>query len=55
MAYKRCASHGIVRIVSNIGGVLGFFLGISLLSIIETIYFFTLRFINDLWIKKPAA
>jgi acid-sensing ion channel, other len=52
LAYKRYPSHGTVSLLSNIGGVLGLFLGISVLSIIEMIYFFTLRFIANLWVEK---
>jgi acid-sensing ion channel, other len=51
IAYRRYASYGTVTFLSNIGGLLGLFLGISVLSFIETIYFFTLRFIDDLWYK----
>lgn len=51
IAYRRYASYGAVTFLSNIGGLLGLFLGISVLSLIETIYFFTLRFIDDLWYK----
>lgn len=47
--FKRYASYNIVSLLSNIGGFLGLFLGISLFSFIEIIYFFTLRFFNDLW------
>lgn len=47
--FKRYASYSTVSLLSNIGGFLGLFLGVSLLSVIETIYFFTLRFFNDLW------
>ena len=49
VAYKRYETHGRVGFLSNVGGLLGLFMGISLLSIVETIYFFTLRFINDLY------
>ena len=49
LAYKRYETYGRVGLLSNIGGLLGLFLGISFLSIIETIYFFTLRFFDDLW------
>lgn len=51
MAFKRHESYGAVTLLSNIGGLLGLFLGISVLSIIETLYFFTLRLVNDLWYK----
>lgn len=52
VAYKRYESFGSVELLSNIGGLLGLFLGVSVLSIIETIYFFTLRLFNDIWCKK---
>jgi acid-sensing ion channel, other len=51
IAYRRYASHGAVTFLSNFGGLMGLFLGVSLLSVIETFYFFTLRFIDDLWYK----
>lgn len=49
IAYKRFASFGTVSFLSNIGGLLGLFLGVSVLSIVEFLYFFTLRFIDNLW------
>ena len=55
VAYKRYDTHGRVGLLSNIGGLLGLFLGISLLSIVETIYFFTLRFFNDFLIQTPTV
>lgn len=51
VAYKRFESYGTVGLLSNIGGLLGMFLGLSALSVVETVYFFTLRFFNDLWCK----
>lgn len=48
-AYRRIESYGTVTLLSNIGGYLGLFLGMSVLSIVEIVYFFTLRFIDDLW------
>lgn len=50
-AYKRYASFGTVAFLSNIGGLLGLFLGISVLSIVEFFYFFTIRLIHNLWLK----
>lgn len=47
--FKRYASYNTVSLLSNIGGFLGLFLGISLFSFIEVIYFYTLRFFNNLW------
>lgn len=52
---KRYPSYGFVIMMSNIGGFLGLFLGVSLLSIVETLYFFTLRFFNSLWLERYAA
>lgn len=49
---KRYPSYGFVIMLSNIGGFLGLFSGVSLLSIVEAIYFFTLRFFNNLWLKR---
>lgn len=47
VAYKRYESYASAGLLSNIGGLLGLFLGVSVLSIIETIYFFTLRLLSD--------
>lgn len=54
-AYRRYESQGTGTLLSNIGGFLGLFLGMSVLLIVETIYFFTLRFIDDLWHKKKVT
>jgi amiloride-sensitive sodium channel len=35
--------------ISYVGGLLGLFAGISMLSIVEVAYFFTLRMLVDLW------
>lgn len=51
-AIRRYASFGTVDLLSNIGGLFGLFLGISLLSVIETIYFFTFRLFFDFWMKR---
>lgn len=51
VAYKRLESYGTVGLLSNIGGLLGLFLGLSVLSVFETFYFFTLWFFIDLWHK----
>lgn len=54
-AHKRSESFGTVQLASNIGGILELFMGVSVLSIVETIYFFTLRFFNDLWHKPEGV
>lgn len=51
IAFKRFESFGGVSLLSKIGGLLGLFLGISLLSIVEVIYFVTLRLFDDLCLK----
>lgn len=45
LAYKQFESYGTVEIVSNIGGLLGLFFGISMFSLIEIVYFYTIRLI----------
>lgn len=54
VAYKRYESYGSAGLLSNIGGLLGLFLGVSVLSIIETIYFFTLRLLNDAFCRLKS-
>lgn len=51
LAYRRFESYGTVSLLSTIGGLLGLFLGISVLSVVEVVYFITLRLFNDLWLK----
>lgn len=52
-AYKRFESYGTVEMVSNVGGLLGLFLGISIFSLIEIVYFFTIRLVNSFETIKP--
>ena len=49
VAFKRYATHGTVELLSVVGGLLGLFLGVSVLSIVEFFYFFVFRFISNLW------
>lgn len=49
LVFKRFTSFGAVTLVSNIGGLLALFLGVSLLSAVELFYYFVIRFINNLW------
>lgn len=51
IGYKRSESYGTVSLLSNIGGILGLFLGVSMLSIVEALYFVSLRVSSDLWSK----
>jgi amiloride-sensitive sodium channel len=41
---ERSEVFGIVDFIGNCGGLLGLFMGVSVLSIIEFIYYFTIRF-----------
>jgi acid-sensing ion channel, other len=52
LVYRRSLAFGTVTLLSNVGGLLGLFLGVSFLSIIEFFYFFIIRFLNDLWWKR---
>lgn len=50
LGYKRVVRLEKAAFLSNIGAILWLFLGASVLSVVEVIYFFTLRFFNNLWI-----
>jgi acid-sensing ion channel, other len=49
VVHQKIARLGNVSVLSNVGGLLAFFLGISVLSIVEIFYFFVIRFVNNLW------
>ncbi|KAM7342301.1 pickpocket protein 28-like [Cochliomyia hominivorax] len=55
-AIKRTVMFGVTTLIANCGGIFGLFMGISSLSIIEFIYFFSVRLFNNLrkrrYIKK---
>lgn len=51
VSFKRVIRSDLGTFLSHIGGFLWFFLGASALSIVEVIYFFTVRFFNNLWIE----
>lgn len=55
VALRRSASFGAVSLLSNIGGFLGLFLGISLFSIVEVVYFFTIRLVNSLFLTAQPT
>lgn len=48
IALKRAELFGITDFIANCGGLLGLFMGVSLLSIVEIIYFCTIRWIYRL-------
>jgi amiloride-sensitive sodium channel len=48
IATERNELYGITDLISNFGGLLGLFMGFSLISYVEIIYFLTLRiFYNE--------
>lgn len=49
---KRSELYGPIDFVANSGGLLGLFMGISLLSIVEILYHFTLRLCCNLRKRK---
>jgi Amiloride-sensitive sodium channel len=51
---RRYASFRTVTFLSNIGGLLGLFLGASVMSFIEVFYFFVIRLVNNFWWKEAA-
>lgn len=48
ISLKRAELFGITDFIANVGGLLGLFMGVSLLSIVEIIYFCTIRWIYRL-------
>lgn len=50
---KRSELYGQTDILANCGGLLGLFMGVSVLSIIEFIYYFTLRLGCTLRNRRP--
>jgi acid-sensing ion channel, other len=52
--YRVSANFGTVTLLSHIGGLLGLFLGVSALTVVEVFYFFVIRFVNDLWWKEVS-
>lgn len=49
---KRSELYGKTDFLANCGGLLGLFMGVSVLSIVEVIYYFTLRLGCTLRIRK---
>jgi acid-sensing ion channel, other len=43
LASKRNVLYGKTEFLANIGGLLGLFLGFSIMSILELVYFITIR------------
>ncbi|GAB0097251.1 pickpocket protein 28 [Sergentomyia squamirostris] len=49
---RRSELYGWTHFIANCGGLLGLFMGVSLLSIIEIIYFFTIRLRNNFLMRR---
>lgn len=49
---KRSELYGITDFLANVGGLLGLFMGISVISFTEIIYFCTIRLASHFWSKK---
>ena len=52
MQKERGELYGFIDFFSNIGGVLGLCMGFSMLSFVETVYFFTLRLLCNKVMKR---
>lgn len=46
-AMKRTELYGLTDFMANCGGLLGLFMGVSILSFVEIFYFFTIRFFSN--------
>lgn len=44
---RRASLYGISDFIANCGGLLGVFMGVSVLSVIEVVYFFTVRYMSE--------
>lgn len=51
---KRSELYGRTDFLANCGGLLGLFMGVSLLSIVEVIYYFTLRLCCTLRMQRST-
>lgn len=54
LALNRTEAYTITDFIASCGGLLGLFMGISLLSVVELIYFFTLRLCCKIRKQKTA-
>lgn len=51
--YRRQIVRENLDVVVSIGGILGLFMGASILSLVELVYFFTVRFFASSYQNKP--
>lgn len=54
-AMKRSELYGLTDFIANCGGLLGLFMGVSLLSFVEILYFFTVRFIIGIFNRHKKS
>lgn len=52
---KRSELYGPTDFMANCGGLLGLFMGVSLLSIVELVYFCTVRLCGNLMMRRRKA
>ncbi|PSN49924.1 hypothetical protein C0J52_07056 [Blattella germanica] len=50
----RSELYGRIDFLANCGGLLGLYLGCSFLSIVEIIYFFTMRYCSNYFTEKKS-
>lgn len=54
-ALHRTRTHTVIDFLSYVGGVLGLFAGISVLSFFEVFYFFSFRILSNFCILRNAS
>ncbi|XP_068083940.1 uncharacterized protein [Anabrus simplex] len=52
---RRSELFGPTDFLANCGGLLGLFLGFSILSLVEIIYFITARLFNNIWTSRKSS
>lgn len=50
--YRRQRNKDEVDIVVAVGGIVGLFLGASILSVVEFVYFFSIRLMGTAWMAR---
>lgn len=54
LSSKRSELYGIADLIANIGGLFGLFMGVSILSLVEIIYFSTIRLFTNLKMRHET-
>ena len=55
IATKRSERYGSIDFIANFGGLLGLFMGVSILSLVEIFYFFVTRLVHPLLRYTPTV